>query len=317
MAILVRYCRLHTLAQIKAGSVANGKYSIGGTAYDNGTLFIPSDGGDMFMFNGTAIKSVNAVHTKADIGLGKVENLTKAEILASAALTGTPTTPAPTGDTGVANKKYVDDTVNTMKTSLGTVYNYKGSVATKADLPTSAKAGDVYNVVAADGNTPAGTNYAKTADGWDALGGTLDLSAYSTTEQMTAAIAVETDRATTAEETLTTNLTAEVNRAKAAEKDNADAITAETSRATGAEGTLTTNLANEVTRAKAAEKANADAAAANATAISTEQTRATGKEAELQTAINGKEPTLTDEQHAAINSGITAEILNALYWQGE
>ena len=63
--------------------------------------------------------------------------------------------------------------------AVGTVYTPKGSVATYADLPVNASVGDVYNVIAAYGDVPAGTNWVKTADGWDALGGTVDLSAYA------------------------------------------------------------------------------------------------------------------------------------------
>ena len=71
---------------------------------------------------------------------------------------------------------------------LSTVYDYKGSVANVAALPaTGEKTGDVYNVVAANGEpgdadyTPAGTNYAWNGEEWDALGGTVDLSNYTTT----------------------------------------------------------------------------------------------------------------------------------------
>lgn len=71
---------------------------------------------------------------------------------------------------------------------LSTVYDYKGSVANVAALPaTGEKTGDVYNVVAANGQpgeagyTPAGTNYAWNGEEWDALGGTVDLSNYTTT----------------------------------------------------------------------------------------------------------------------------------------
>jgi chromosome segregation ATPase len=65
---------------------------------------------------------------------------------------------------------------------LSTVYVYKGSVANYASLPNSGKVtGYVYNVVAANGNIPAGTNYAWNGSAWDALGGTVDLSNYATT----------------------------------------------------------------------------------------------------------------------------------------
>lgn len=64
-------------------------------------------------------------------------------------------------------------------------FKVKGSVATVADLPEQADAGDVYNIRTAGGTdsdgTPivAGTNVVRTAGGtWDALGGTVDMSGY-------------------------------------------------------------------------------------------------------------------------------------------
>ena len=64
---------------------------------------------------------------------------------------------------------------------LASAYVYKGSKDTYASLPTSGNnAGDVWNVVQANGNNPAGTNYAWTGSGWDALGGSVDLSTYAT-----------------------------------------------------------------------------------------------------------------------------------------
>lgn len=79
-------------------------------------------------------------------------------------------------------KTYIDN-------ELSTVYTYKGSVADVAALGNIAdpEVGDVYNVVAANGApgeanyTPAGTNYAWDGNTWDALGGVVDLSNYTTT----------------------------------------------------------------------------------------------------------------------------------------
>lgn len=63
---------------------------------------------------------------------------------------------------------------------LVSAYVYKGSVAAYANLPASGNtAGDVWNVVAAYGSYPAGTNWAWTGSAWDALGGSVDLSAYA------------------------------------------------------------------------------------------------------------------------------------------
>ena len=68
-----------------------------------------------------------------------------------------------------------------VKTMLSTVYTYKGSVTNYSNLPTTGlETGHVYNVVNANGNTPAGTNYAWNGTAWDALGGSIDLSVYAT-----------------------------------------------------------------------------------------------------------------------------------------
>mgnify|MGYP005963990315 CR=1 FL=1 len=65
---------------------------------------------------------------------------------------------------------------------LTTVYQYKGSVATYADLPTTdQKVGDVWNVETADPDhgIKAGDNVAWDGAQWDALGGNHDLSGYA------------------------------------------------------------------------------------------------------------------------------------------
>lgn len=65
---------------------------------------------------------------------------------------------------------------------LTTVYQYKGSVATYADLPTTGqKVGDVWNVETADPDhgIKAGDNVAWDGAQWDALGGNHDLSEYA------------------------------------------------------------------------------------------------------------------------------------------
>lgn len=65
---------------------------------------------------------------------------------------------------------------------LTTVYQYKGSVATYADLPTTGqKVGDVWNVETADPDhgIKAGDNVAWNGAQWDILGGNHDLSGYA------------------------------------------------------------------------------------------------------------------------------------------
>lgn len=64
------------------------------------------------------------------------------------------------------------------KTDLTSMYRHKGSVATVADLPASATAGDVYNV------TATGMNYVwvDSTTGWDALGEVFSIDAITNSE---------------------------------------------------------------------------------------------------------------------------------------
>ena len=90
-------------------------------------------------------------------------------------------------------KKANSDTVYTKNEIDGLitgVFYYKGSVDTFAELPTTAKVGDTYNVKIADAenNVKAGDNVVWCEiDGvghWDVLSGIVDLSAYSTSEEI-------------------------------------------------------------------------------------------------------------------------------------
>jgi len=69
-----------------------------------------------------------------------------------------------------------------VNTKLSSVFKYKGTVASCSNLPNNAETGDTYNVVAASGNTPAGTNWTWSGERWDPLAGTVDLSGYVTAE---------------------------------------------------------------------------------------------------------------------------------------
>ena len=69
------------------------------------------------------------------------------------------------------------------KTDIAAAYHYKGSKATFAELPTTGnEVGDVWNV------EENGMNYAWTGSEWDALGGSIDLSDYVTTDEMNSAL---------------------------------------------------------------------------------------------------------------------------------
>ena len=81
---------------------------------------------------------------------------------------------------------------------LTTVYQYKGSVATYADLPTTGqKAGDVWNVETADPDhgIKAGDNVAWDGAQWDVLGGNHDLSGYAQLNSANTFTALNTFRA--------------------------------------------------------------------------------------------------------------------------
>ena len=81
---------------------------------------------------------------------------------------------------------------------LTTVYQYKGSVATYADLPTTGqKIGDVYNVETADPGhgIKAGDNVAWDGTQWDILGGNHDLSGYAQLKSANTFTALNTFRA--------------------------------------------------------------------------------------------------------------------------
>ena len=81
---------------------------------------------------------------------------------------------------------------------LTTVYQYKGSVATYADLPTTGqKVGDVWNIETADPDhgIKAGDNVAWDGAQWDILGGNHDLSGYAQLNSANTFTALNTFRA--------------------------------------------------------------------------------------------------------------------------
>lgn len=79
-------------------------------------------------------------------------------------------------------KQYTDE-------KLVSVYKFQGSVATYQDLPKeNLVPGYVYNVIASYNKYPAGTNFAWTLQGWDALGGSITIEGYITDEQLNSGI---------------------------------------------------------------------------------------------------------------------------------
>ena len=89
---------------------------------------------------------------------------------------------------------------------VASVYKYKGSVNSYADLPTADQVeGDVYNVAIADAahGIKAGDNVAWVAvkgnveAHWDVLAGTVDLSGYFTKQEVNDALALKADKRAT------------------------------------------------------------------------------------------------------------------------
>ena len=107
---------------------------------------------------------------------------------------------------GKALKTLVDD----LRASVAAALDYKGTKDTYEDLPSEDnKKGDVWNVVAAHGSTPAGTNYAWDGTQWDPLGGTVDLSGYYTKSQVDSAISTAKSELEAADTALEGQITTE------------------------------------------------------------------------------------------------------------
>jgi hypothetical protein len=101
-------------------------------------------------------------------------------------------------DLTITNKKVNVDLSNyATKADISSVYKYKGTVSTYADLPSSGQTvGDVYNVETADAThgIKAGDNVAWDGTAWDVLAGVVDLSNYVTTTAMNTALEGKVDK---------------------------------------------------------------------------------------------------------------------------
>ena len=155
----------------------------------------PYDGDTIYVYNGLLVavaadKAIYMLVDKDKILSADYSGWKQMDVSASQtveiidSLTSQSTTAALSANQG----KVLDDKISALQTKLSSVYSYKGSVATYAELPKDAVAGDVYNVEAAYGNYPAGTNWAWTGTAWDALGGAIDLSGYYTKTEADTAI---------------------------------------------------------------------------------------------------------------------------------
>ena len=133
--------------------------------------------------NGEVVKAIASAQTFADTA--KVDAIAAA----SAYTDGKIATVDARVDTVVGNISTLSGAIETLEDELtdainakvASAYIYKGSCA-YADLPKGYgedEIGFVWNVTDANGNFPAGTNYAWTGTEWDALGGSIDLSPYA------------------------------------------------------------------------------------------------------------------------------------------
>lgn len=219
------------------------------------------------------------------------------------------------------------DVENEINLKISSVYKVKGSCTYAELLKKSGQTeGDVWNVTDAQGKVPAGTNYVwakgegETTAKWDALGGTIDLSPYATTE-ITDGLKSRLDTAetnigtlTAATGTLNTSITTIQGW-----KINGSAITSDT--------VLNgTNLKVDATEnAKTLKEAIADAAKSGSSANNAFTAWTAGTYTQNQTAINKKlgdidaytvnglkiseKPVLTGD-NVKVSTATTAQTLN-------
>lgn len=196
---------------------------------------------------------------------------------------------------------------------LASVYEYKGSVSTYAELPGNAEKGDVYNVETEHELHPGGTNWAWNGSEWDALGGLVDLTDIRDNISTNAnaiitnanAISDEQERAEGVEQALRRDLGQST---AAAGDDSAFArikqLEDDINSLTGGSGSVATQIQTAIDNLKAGASTDYDtlkdledaikgevdratqAELAIANSVTAEKERAEEKEAELQAAIN-------------------------------
>ena len=181
----------------------------------------------------------------------------------------------------------------TINDKVAVAYRYAGS-CTYAELTgkTAEFVGEVWNVTDANGDFPAGTNYAWDGAKWDALGGSIDLSPYAKTEDVNKKI--ETINQTNAD------LQSAIDNVSAATKTlvgNVSAATVATYATKDALQTAQTNITTAYTKAISDAKA---AAIGSASAYT--DTQVTAAKNALNQTIQG-----VDNRVTAL-SGVTATI---------
>lgn len=214
-----------------AALLAKDTFGTGGSfAYDGLTVVVPSAGVYYLKDKSKLTAKVNAPDyvdpvsaTDEELlaaGWQKLGDQAASNVNSVNGKTGNVTLAA--GDIGITAIEGVEGeniqaALEAINAKASTAYKYKGSKATYEELPAENNTvGDVWNVVAAHGTTPAGTNYAWTGDAWDALGGLVDLSTYQTK-----AITIDGEP-TTVEAAITANKTSAANNTAAINKNKTD-----------------------------------------------------------------------------------------------
>lgn len=119
-------------------------------------------------------------------------------------------------ETGKTVKQYVDDVKSELDGKISGAFHFKGTVDYVKDLPTENVAeGDVYIVKyrGEEGTSELNAEYAFNGTEFTELGSIMDLSAYSTTEQVTSLIATAKSEAI---EAAATDATTKANTVKTA-----------------------------------------------------------------------------------------------------
>ena len=127
-----------------------------------------TDGEIAEVFTSATTVAANALTTAKEEIMGEVEDIESAMNSGFTAIRG-------------ELSATTDDLTELINEKVAVAYRYKGSCE-YAKLPVSGEViGEVWNVTDANGNYPAGTNYAWNGSEWDALGGSIDLSPYHKT----------------------------------------------------------------------------------------------------------------------------------------
>lgn len=104
--------------------------------------------------------------------------------------------------------KTITGAINEVNSKAASAYHFKGSVASKADLPSTGQAdGDVYNING-EQQPDYGMNYAWTTleNRWDELGSIVDLTKYATKQEVTDEASAREQADTKIVEDMTTEL---------------------------------------------------------------------------------------------------------------